>query len=195
MSFELPKLSYGLDDLEPIISRRTLEFHYGKHHQAYVNNLNNLIIGTEFENSTLEDIVLKSSGGIFNNGAQVWNHTFYFNQFSKDGCKEPKGKLKESIENAFGSFESFKEQFSKASVTLFGSGWSWLVINKEGKLEIVQTQNAGNPMTAGLKPIMTCDVWEHAYYLDKQNLRPSYVEDFWKILDWQIISERYLALI
>lgn len=195
MSFELPKLNYGLDDLEPVISRRTLEFHYGKHHQAYVNNLNNLIIGTEFENSSIEEIILKSSGGIFNNGAQVWNHTFYFNQFSKDGCKEPRGKLIEAIESAFGSFDSFKEQFTKASVTLFGSGWSWLVINKEGKLEIVQTQNAGNPMTSGLKPIMTCDVWEHAYYLDKQNLRPTYVEDFWKILDWQIISDRYLASI
>ncbi len=195
MSFELPKLNYGLDDLEPVISRRTLEFHYGKHHQAYVNNLNNLIAGTEFENSTLEEIVMKSSGGIFNNGAQVWNHTFYFDQFSKDGCKEPRGKLLVAIDAAFGSFESFKEQFAKASVTLFGSGWSWLVINKEGKLEIVQTQNAGNPITAGLKPIMTCDVWEHAYYLDKQNLRPSYVEDFWKILDWQIISDRYLASI
>lgn len=195
MSFELPKLNYGLDDLEPVISRRTLEFHYGKHHQAYVNNLNNLIDGTEFENSTLEEIVMKSTGGIFNNGAQVWNHTFYFDQFSKDGCKEPRGKLLVAIDAAFGSFESFKEQFAKASVTLFGSGWSWLVINKEGKLEIVQTQNAGNPITAGLKPIMTCDVWEHAYYLDKQNLRPSYVEDFWKILDWQIISDRYLASI
>lgn len=191
MSFELPKLNYGLDALEPIISKQTLEFHYGKHHQAYVNNLNNLIPGTEFENASLEEIVMKSTGGIFNNAAQVWNHTFYFNQFNKDGCNEPRDEMKAAIEKAFGSFDAFKEQFTKAAVTLFGSGWAWLVINKVGGLEIVQTSNAANPMTDGKNPIMTCDVWEHAYYLDKQNLRPKYVEDFWKILDWKIIAERY----
>jgi superoxide dismutase, Fe-Mn family len=191
MSFELPKLNYGLDALEPYISKQTLEFHYGKHHQAYVNNLNNLIGGTEFENATLEEIVLKSSGGIFNNAAQVWNHTFYFNQFNKDGCDEPRDEIKAAIEKAFGSFDAFKEQFTKASVTLFGSGWSWLVVNKEGELEIQQTSNAANPLTEGKKPILTCDVWEHAYYLDKQNLRPKYVEDFWKLVDWKIIAERY----
>jgi superoxide dismutase, Fe-Mn family len=191
MSFELPKLNYELDALEPYISKKTLEFHYGKHHQTYVNNLNNLIPGTEFENATLEEIILKSSGGIFNNAAQVWNHTFYFDQFSKDGCDEPRGELKAAIEKTFGSFDAFKEQFSKAAVTLFGSGWAWLVVNKAGDLEIVQTSNAANPMTDGKKPLMTCDVWEHAYYLDKQNLRPKYVEDFWKILDWKIIDERY----
>jgi len=191
MSFELPKLNYGLEALEPYISKQTLEFHYGKHHQAYVNNLNNLILGTEFENATIDEIVMKSSGGIFNNAAQVWNHTFYFNQFSKGGCSEPRDEMKAAIEKAFGSFDSFKEQFTKASVTLFGSGWAWLVVNKAGELEIVQTSNAANPMTDGKKPIMTCDVWEHAYYLDKQNLRPKYVEDFWKILDWKIIAERF----
>jgi superoxide dismutase, Fe-Mn family len=191
MSFELPKLNYGLDELEPNISKQTLEFHYGKHHQAYVNNLNNLIPGTEFENATLEEIVMKSAGGIFNNAAQVWNHTFYFNQFSKEGCNEPRDEMKAAIEKTFGSFDAFKEQFTKASVTLFGSGWAWLVVNKEGGLEIVQTSNASNPLTDGKKPLLTCDVWEHAYYLDKQNLRPKYVEDFWKIVDWKIIAERF----
>jgi superoxide dismutase, Fe-Mn family len=191
MSFELPKLNYGLDALEPIISKQTLEFHYGKHHQAYVNNLNNLIPGTEFENATLDEIVMKSAGGIFNNAAQVWNHTFYFNQFNKDGCNEPRDEMKAAIEKAFGSFDAFKEQFTKAAVTLFGSGWAWLVVNKAGDLEIVQTSNAANPMTDGKKPILTCDVWEHAYYLDKQNLRPKYVEDFWKIVDWKIIADRF----
>jgi Fe-Mn family superoxide dismutase len=190
MSFELPTLNYELDALEPYISKQTLEFHYGKHHQTYVNNLNNLIVGTEFEKATLDEIVLKSSGGIFNNAAQVWNHTFYFNQFGKDGCNEPRDEMKAAIEKAFGSFDAFKEQFTKASVTLFGSGWAWLVVNKEGGLEIIQTSNAANPITEGKKPLLTCDVWEHAYYLDKQNLRPKYVEDFWKIIDWKIIAER-----
>ena len=191
MSFELPKLNYAADALEPYISKQTIDFHYGKHHQTYVNNLNNLIGGTEFENASLEEIVLKSSGGIFNNAAQVWNHTFYFDQFNANGCNEPRDEMKEAIDKAFGSFDAFREQFSKASVTLFGSGWSWLVVNKEGNLEIVQPSNAANPITEGKKPILTCDVWEHAYYLDKQNLRPKYVEDFWKIVDWKIIAERF----
>lgn len=191
MSFELPKLDYELDALEPYISKRTLEFHYGKHHQAYVNNLNNLSAGTEFENATLEEVIKKSSGGLFNNAAQVWNHTFYFNQFCSDGCDEPRDELKAAIEKSFGTFAAFKEQFSKAAATLFGSGWAWLVVGANGALEIVQTSNAANPMTDGKKPIMTCDVWEHAYYLDKQNARPAYIEDFWKILDWKVIAERY----
>jgi superoxide dismutase, Fe-Mn family len=177
--------------LNPYISEKTIEFHYGKHHQAYVNNVNNLIKGTAFENATLEEIVLLSEGGIFNNGAQVWNHTFYFLQFSADGCKEPKDELKAAIEAKFGSFEKFKEEFTKAAATLFGSGWAWLVVNQEGDLEIVQTSNAGNPLRDGKKPILTCDVWEHAYYIDKKNLRPAYIEDFWKIVDWRLISERY----
>jgi Fe-Mn family superoxide dismutase len=193
MSFELPKLNYELDALEPYISKKTLEFHYGKHHQAYVNNLNNLSAGTEFENASLEQIVKKADGGIFNNAAQVWNHTFYFNQFCKDGCDEPRDGLKAAIEKAFGSIEAFKEQFTKAAATLFGSGWAWLVKNEAGKLEIVQASNAANPLRDGKTPIMTCDVWEHAYYLDKQNARPSYIADFWKILDWKVIAERFNA--
>lgn len=191
MTFSLPKLPYAVDALEPYISEKTFEFHYGKHHQAYVNNLNNLIVGTEFENATLEEIVLKSAGGIFNNAAQVWNHTFYFNQFSNDGCDEPKDELKTAIEAKFGSVETFKETFSKAAATLFGSGWAWLVVDANGELEIVQTSNAANPMCDGKKPIMTCDVWEHAYYIDKKNARPAYIADFWKVLNWQVISERF----
>ncbi|MBN1926475.1 MAG: superoxide dismutase [Prolixibacteraceae bacterium] len=194
MIFELPKLPYNLDALEPFISKTTLEYHYGKHHQAYVNNLNNLITGTEFENASLEEIIKKSQGGIFNNGAQVWNHTFYFEQFNKDGCDEPRDNLKAKIEDTFGSFDEFKNQFTKAAATLFGSGWAWLVQGAGGKLEIVQTSNAGNPLTDGKKPLMTCDVWEHAYYLDKQNARPKYIEDFWKILDWKVVSERFEEL-
>ena len=191
MSFELPKLPYALDALEPFMSKQTLEFHYGKHHQAYVNNLNNLIPGTEFETATLDEIVKKSSGGIFNNGAQVWNHTFFFFQFDKNGSKEPEGALKLAIEKQFGSLQQFKDEFGKAAVTLFGSGWAWLVADSNNNLKIVQTSNAGNPLTEGLKPLMTCDVWEHAYYLDKQNLRPKYVEDFWNILDWDFVAERF----
>lgn len=191
MAFELPKLPYANNALEPYISEKTIEFHYGKHHQTYVTNLNNLVPGTEFENATLEEIVLKSTGGIFNNGAQVWNHTFYFMQFKPDGCHEPKDELKAAIEKKFGTFEAFKEEFTKASVTLFGSGWSWLVVNAAGELEIVQTSNAGNPLRDGKKPLLTCDVWEHAYYIDKQNMRAKYVEDFWKVVDWKVISERY----
>lgn len=193
MAFELPKLPYANNALEPYISEETLNFHYGKHHQAYVNNLNNLVPGTPFENSDLETIVKEAEGGIFNNGAQVWNHTFYFMQFSVDGCKEPKDELKTAIVKDFGSVEAFTEAFGKAAATLFGSGWAWLVKDTEGKLSIVQTSNAANPMRDGLTPIMTCDVWEHAYYLDKQNARPKYVEDFWKVLDWQVISERFSA--
>ena len=191
MSFELPALPYAKDALEPYISAQTLEFHHGKHHQAYVNNLNNLIPGTEFENADLETIVKKSSGGIFNNAAQVYNHTFYFEQFSSQASTEPSGTLKKAIEAAFGSLEAFKEQFNKAAATLFGSGWAWLVKDAAGKLSIVQTGNAGCPITDGLTPLLTCDVWEHAYYLDKQNLRPRYIEDFWKVLDWKVIEQRF----
>lgn len=190
MTFQLPKLPYAKNALEPFISEKTIEFHYGKHHQTYVDKVNNLIAGTEFENASLEDIIRKAAGGIFNNGAQVWNHTFYFSQFNPDGCKEPKDELKAAIETKFGSFDAFKEEFTQAAVTLFGSGWAWLVKNEKGELEIVQTSNAGNPLREGKTPLLTCDVWEHAYYLDKQNARPKYVEDFWKIVDWKIIAER-----
>ncbi len=191
MAFTLPALPYAHDALEPYISAKTIEFHYGKHHQAYVNNVNALIPGTPFENASLEEIVRKADGGIFNHGAQVYNHTFYFEQFIPDGCREPIDALKDAIDKEFGSFDAFKEQFTKAAATLFGSGWAWLVKDGSGKLSIVQTSNAGCPLRDGLTPLLTCDVWEHAYYLDKQNLRPKYIEDFWKILDWKVISKRF----
>lgn len=191
MAFELPKLPYALDALEPHISKKTLEFHYGKHHQGYVKKLNGLIPGSPYENAELEEIVKKSEGGIFNNGAQVWNHTFYFFQLSGSPQTAPEGALKSAIERDFGSLESFKEKFSNAAATLFGSGWAWLVKNADGKLEIVQTANAGNPLRDGKTPLLTCDVWEHAYYLDKQNLRPAYIEEFWKVLDWGVVESRF----
>lgn len=191
MAFELPKLPYKLDSLVPYISEETLEFHYGKHHQAYVNNLNGLVPGTEFENATLETIIKKAEGGIFNNGAQVWNHTFYFEALSKNGRKEPSGKLAEAVKKSFGSLDAFKEQFSKAAGTLFGSGWAWLAKNNDGSLQIIQESNAGNPLKKGLIPLMTCDVWEHAYYLDYRNKRPDYVKNFWEILDWDMVSARF----
>lgn len=188
MKHELPPLPYAMDALEPYVSKETLEYHYGKHHKAYVDNLNNLIPGTEFENLTLEEIVLKASGPIFNNAAQVWNHTFYWNSLSPKGGGEPDGKLADLIQRDFGSFGAFKEAFSKAAVTLFGSGWAWLVKSGD-KLEIVQTQNAGNPMTTGKKPLLTCDVWEHAYYIDYRNARPKYVENFWNLVNWDFAQQ------
>jgi len=191
MAFELPKLAYGMDALAPVIDKQTMEFHFGKHHQAYVNNLNNLIQGTKFENASLEEIIKGAEGGIYNNGAQVWNHTFYFSSFKPNGGGEPKGELAEAINVSFGSFSEFKEQFSKAAATLFGSGWAWLVKKNNGVLEVIQESNAGNPLRAGLIPVLTCDVWEHAYYLKYQNRRPDYIGDFWSILDWDIISSRY----
>jgi Fe-Mn family superoxide dismutase len=191
MAFELPKLPYKRDALVPFISEETLDFHYGKHHQAYVTNLNGLIPGTEFENADLETIIKKAEGGIFNNGAQVWNHTFYFEAFSKQGRKEPAGDLSEAINKSFGSFESFREQFNKAAATLFGSGWAWLAKNNEGSLQIIQESNAGNPLRKGLKPLFTCDVWEHAYYIDYRNRRPDYIKNFWEILDWDIVASRF----
>ena len=191
MAFELPSLPYEMDALEPYVSKQTLEFHYGKHHLTYVNNLNKLVIGTEFENSTLEDIIKKADGGIFNNGAQVWNHTFYWNCLCPKGSGTPSGELAKAINEAFGSFEVFKEKFSTAAATLFGAGWAWLVKNQQGKLEIIQESNAGNPLKNGFTPLLTCDVWEHAYYLDKQNRRPAYVDDFWKIVDWKAVEKRF----
>jgi len=191
MAFELPKLPYKLNALVPYISEETLDFHYGKHHQAYVNNLNGLLPGSEFENASLEAIIKKAEGGIYNNAAQVWNHTFYFESFSLDGRKIPAGVLAEAINASFGSFDSFKEQFNKAAATLFGAGWAWLVKNGDGKLQIIQESNAGNPLRKGLKPIMTCDVWEHAYYIDYRNRRPDYIKSFWEILDWELLAKRY----
>lgn len=191
MLFELPKLPYKLDSLVPFISVETLEFHYGKHHQAYVNNLNGLVPGTEFESSDLETMIKRAEGAIFNNAAQVWNHTFYFESFSKDGKKKPAGRLADEINKSFGSLESFRELFTKSATTLFGSGWAWLVKREDGTLQIIQESNAGNPLRKGLIPLLTCDVWEHAYYIDYRNRRPDYIKSFWEILDWEIIEERY----
>lgn len=190
MAYELPNLPYDLNALEPYISKETLEFHYGKHHAAYVNNVNKLTEGTEFATAGLEEIIKRADGGIFNNGAQVWNHTFYWNCMSPQGGGVPEGALLNAIKSDFGSFEDFKAAFSKAAATLFGSGWAWLVKTPEGKLEIVQESNAGNPLRKGLEPVMTCDVWEHAYYIDKRNRRPAYIDDFWKLVDWETIGKR-----
>ena len=191
MAFELPQLPYEMDALAPYISKETLEFHYGKHHLTYVNNLNKLIVGTEFENAGLEEIVLKSEGGMFNNAAQIWNHTFYWNCLTPDGGGEPEGELMDAIVEKYGSFAEFKDKFSTAAATLFGSGWAWLVKTKDGELDIVQSPNAGNPITDGHTCLLTCDVWEHAYYIDKQNRRPAYIEDFWKLIDWEGVEARY----
>jgi Fe-Mn family superoxide dismutase len=191
MAFELPKLPYKTDALVPFISAETLEFHYGKHHQAYVNNLNGLVPGTEYENSDLESIIKKAEGPVFNNAAQVWNHTFYFESFSKTGKKLPSGPLADEINRSFGSFESFRELFTKSAATLFGSGWAWLAKKDDGTLQILQESNAGNPLRKGLKPLLTCDMWEHAYYIDYRNRRPDYIKSFWEIIDWDIISMRY----
>jgi superoxide dismutase, Fe-Mn family len=191
MAFELPPLPYAKNKLAPHISEETLDFHYGKHHQTYVTNLNNLIPGTEFEGLCLEDIVKKSSGGIFNNAAQVWNHTFYWNSLSPDGGGEPTGALADVINAEFGSFAAFKEAFTKCAITTFGSGWAWLVVNPEGKLALVSTSNAGCPLTDGHKPLLTCDVWEHAYYIDYRNARPAYLEAFWALVNWDFASTNF----
>ncbi len=191
MAFELPKLPYALDALEPHISKRTLEFHYGKHHQGYVNKVNGMIEGTEFENADLETIIKKADGGIFNNGAQVWNHTFYFEAFRPNPVDKPVGPLAEAIDKKWGSLEAFKETFEKEAAALFGSGWAWLVKNKQGELEIVKKQNAENPLRDGMTPLLTCDVWEHAYYLDYQNKRPDYLSNFWNVLDWEVVGKRF----
>ena len=179
MAFELPVLPYGKNRLVPYISEETLEYHYGKHHQTYVTNLNNLVPGTEFEGLSLEEIIMKSSGGIFNNAAQVWNHTFYWHCLAPDAGGEPTGALAEAITATFGSFEKFKEDFTKCAVTTFGSGWAWLVKNADGSLALVSTSNAACPLTTGQTPLLTCDVWEHAYYIDYRNARPAYLEAFW----------------
>ena len=187
--FELPKLPYAMDALAPTISQETLEYHYGKHHQAYVTNLNNLIKdNAEFANLSLEDIIMKSTGGIFNNAAQVWNHTFYWNCMTPKSTGTPTGKLAEAINKKFGSFEEFKKLFSQSATTLFGSGWTWLAQNAQGELEIMNTGNAGLPMKDGKKALLTCDVWEHAYYIDYRNLRAKYVEGFWQLVNWDFVA-------
>ncbi len=191
MTFDLPPLPFATNALEPVISANTLSFHHGKHHQAYVNNLNNLIKGTKFENNyDLEQIIMESDGGIFNNAAQVWNHTFYWDSLGKES-RGPQGRLLQAIEKDFESFDKFKEQFSDAAAKLFGSGWAWLVSDTSGNLKIVQTSNAANPMTDGFKPLLTCDVWEHAYYLDYQNRRPDYIKSFWDIVNWEQVAARF----
>ena len=193
MTFELPALPYANDALAPHISAETIEYHYGKHHQTYVTNLNNLVPGTEFEGLSLEEIVKKSSGGVFNNAAQVWNHTFYWHCLSPNGGGEPQGALADAINSTFGSFDQFKEEFSKCAVTTFGSGWAWLVKNADGSLALVSTSNAGCPLTAGQTPVLTCDVWEHAYYIDFRNLRPKYLEAFWALVNWEFASANFAA--
>ncbi len=191
MNHTLPELPYAMDALEPVISRETLEYHYGKHHQAYVNNLNKLVPGTEFENAALEDIIRKASGGIFNNAAQVWNHTFYWNCLSPKGGGEPQGKLAEALRQTFGSFENFVKTFSDTAVKTFGSGWAWLVKKADGSLAVESTSNAGNPLTSGDTPLLTMDVWEHAYYIDYRNARAKYVEALWKIINWDFVAEKF----
>ncbi len=191
MKHVLPKLPYSPEALEPHISKKTIEYHYGKHHMTYVQKLNDLIQGTSFEEMNLEEIILNADGGIFNNAAQVWNHTFYWEGFSANGRNAPEGSLLEAINKHFGSFDKFKEVFSQKAATLFGSGWAWLVKKADGKLDIIQTSNAENPMRTGDKPLLTCDVWEHAYYLDYQNRRPEYIAAFWKLVDWDVVSNRF----
>jgi len=188
---ELPALPYAMDALQPHISKETLEFHYGKHHQAYVTNLNNLIKGTEFEKMPLEEVIRKSKGGMFNNAAQIWNHTFYWNSLSPKGGGKPSGALAKAIDAKFGSFDEFKKQFSAAAVGTFGSGWAWLVKNADGSVGIESTSNAATPLTTDKKPLLTCDVWEHAYYIDYRNRRPDYVAAFWHLVNWEFAARNF----
>ena len=191
MKFELIKLPYAADALEPVISQATIEFHHGKHLQAYVNNLNNLIPGTKYENAPLEKIVAESDGAIFNNAGQILNHNLYFTQFSPKGGGEPKGKLADAIKATWGSFEDFKKEFNAAGAGLFGSGWVWLAKDKDGKLSITKEPNGSNPVVKGLTPIMGFDVWEHSYYLDYQNRRADHLNALWGIIDWETVGKRY----
>ena len=189
MEHQLPELPYAKDALAPHISAETIEYHYGKHHKAYVDNINRLITGTEFEKMSLEEIIQKSSGGIFNNAAQAWNHTFYWNCLSPNGGGEPTGELTNAITKQFRAFTQFKEKFTNAAVTLFGSGWAWLVKNADGSLSIETTSNAGNPLTDGKKALLTCDVWEHAYYVDYRNARAQYIDAFWNLVNWEFVAQ------
>lgn len=191
MEHKLPELPWPKDALEPHITANTLDFHYGKHHNAYVTKLNAGIKGTEFESASLEDIIMKSSGGIFNNAAQIWNHTFYWNSLSPKGGGAASGPVSEAIDKKWGSFDKFKEAFSNSAATNFGSGWTWLVKTSSGDLEIVNTDDAKCPLTDGHKPLLTIDVWEHAYYLDYQNARPKYIEAFWNLVNWDFANENF----
>lgn len=190
MAFSLPPLPYEMNALEPHISSETLEFHYGKHHQTYVNNLNGLVEGTDNASKSLEEIIMSSDGGLFNNAAQVWNHTFYWNCMGPNGGGNPTGSTADAINQAFGSFDNFKDQFSKSAATNFGSGWTWLVKNSSGSVEIQNTSNAGCPMTSGNKAVLTIDVWEHAYYVDKRNARPAYIESWWNLVNWDYVNSQ-----
>jgi len=190
MAIELPPLPWARDALAPHISAETIDYHYGKHHQTYVTNLNNQIKGTEFENLSLEEIIRKASGGMFNNAAQIWNHTFYWNCLKPNGGGEPTGRLADAINKAFGGFAQFKDEFTKTSVGTFGSGWGWLVQRPDGSLALASTSNAGTPITGADRPLLTCDVWEHAYYIDYRNARPKYVEAFWSLVNWDFVASQ-----
>jgi len=189
MAYSLPALPYSMDALAPFLSKETLEFHYGKHHQTYVDNLNKLVPGTEFEGQDLEAVIRKAQGPLFNNAAQVWNHTFYWNGLKPKGGGEPGGAVADTVKEAFGSFAQFKEQFTQKAVGHFGSGWAWLVKGKDGKLALETTGNAGNPMTTGATPLLTCDVWEHAYYIDYRNARAKYIDAFWGFVNWEFVEK------
>jgi superoxide dismutase, Fe-Mn family len=191
MKFELIPLPYEMNALEPYISSKTLEFHHGKHHKLYVTNLNSLLPGTKFENKSLETIIKEAKGPIFNNAAQVWNHNFYFTSLKPESSYVPDDKFNDAIKENFGSVSELKEAFIKAGTSLFGSGWVWLVKNSKGSLEILAESNAGNPIRKGLIPLLTCDVWEHAYYLDYQNRRLDHINAFWNIIDWEVIEKRF----
>ncbi|MBD5370335.1 MAG: superoxide dismutase [Bacteroides sp.] len=191
MKFTQPKLPYAPDALEPVISAVTIDFHYGKHEKAYIDNLNRLIKDTPFEDMPLERIITESDGPLFNNASQAWNHIFYFFQFNPSGLKAPGGKLMEQIEAQYGSLEEFQKKFEEAGAGVFGSGWVWLANDAEGKLHIIKASNAENPLTQDLNPILVFDVWEHAYYLDYQNRRPDYLHRLWDIVDWSVIEQRY----
>ncbi len=191
MEHKLPELPYALEALTPYLSKETLEYHYGKHHATYVTNLNKLIAGTEYEALSLEEIIQKSSGGVFNNAAQVWNHTFYWNCLKPQGGGMPKSELEAAISKQFGSFDQFKEKFTNAAVTLFGSGWAWLIKNPDGSLTLDTTSNAGTPIKDNRRAILTCDVWEHAYYIDYRNARAKYVEAFWQMINWEFVEKQF----
>jgi Fe-Mn family superoxide dismutase len=189
MQHQLPDLPYAADALEPHISAETLSFHHGKHHQTYVTKLNELIAGTEYQDLPLEEVIKRASGGTFNNAAQIWNHSFYWNCLSPSGGGAPTGKIAEAIDASWGSFDKFKDELSQSAATNFGSGWTWLVKDAQGGLEILNTSNAGNPLTDGKTPVLTIDVWEHAYYIDYRNARPKYIEAYWQLVNWEFANK------
>lgn len=191
MTYTQPELPYANDALEPVISKETIDYHYGKHEKAYIDNLNKLIKGSQFEDMDLEEVIVNAKGPLFNNASQAWNHIFYFFSFTPNGGGEPEGELRKAIDRDFGSFDNFKKAFEDAGASLFGSGWVWLSSDEKGKLFITQGPNASNPLTDGLTPLLTFDVWEHAYYLDYQNKRAEYLKNLWRIIDWDVVESRY----